>query len=99
MVMQRNFPDPKAPRPLDVQKELDAVVGKYQERPGEKLAVRAIRILGKGLLGAALAIAVSGAVIYTLHKHVKDAQTAPVPLTPGKPIPVQILPPPPENRK
>lgn len=99
MEMQRNFPDPKAPRALDVQKELDAVVGKYEERPGEKLAVRVVRIVGRGLLGAALAIAVSGAVIYTLHKHVKDAQMAPVPLTPGKPIPVQILPPPPDHRK
>lgn len=91
--MQRNFPDPKAPPAIDVNKELDAVIGTYEERPGEKLAVRALRILGRGLLGAALAVVASGAVIYTLHKHVKDAQLAPAPLTPGKPIPVQILPP------
>ena len=99
MEMQRNLPDPKAPRPLDVKKELDAVIGKYEERPGERLAVRVVRIVGRGLLGAALAVAVSSAVIYTLHKHVKDAQTAPVPLIPGKPIPVQILPPPSDTRK
>lgn len=97
--MQREFPDPKAPPALDVQKELDAVIGKYEEHPGEKLAVRVVRIVGRGLLGAALAIAVSSAVIYTLHKHVKDAQTAPVTLVPGKPIPVQILPPPPDSRQ
>ncbi len=97
--MQRNFPDPKVPPSLDVKKELDAVIGKYEEHPGERLAVRAIRIIGRGLLGAALAIVVSGAVIYTLHNHVKDAQRAPAPLTPGKPIPVQILPPPSDNRK
>ena len=97
--MQRNVPDPKAKASLDVKKELDAVVGKYEERPGEKLVVRAIRIIGRGLLGAALAVVASGAVIYTLHKHVKDAQLAPAPLTPGKPIPVQILPPASDNGK
>lgn len=82
-------------RPLstfDVQKELDEVVGRYDEHPGERLLVRALRILARGLLGAAAAIAVAFAVMYVLHKHVGDAQRAPAKVTPGKPVPIELIP-------
>ena len=86
------FPRPGEPKPFDAKKELDAVIPPYEERPGEKLAVRALRILARGLLGAAAAIAVAFAVMYVLHTHVRDAQRAPVKLQPGKPVPVELIP-------
>jgi hypothetical protein len=88
----RHFQAPGETRPFDVKKELDTVVGRYDEHPGEKLVVRALRILGRGLAGAAAAIAVAFVVMWVLHKHVRDAQLAPAPVTPGKPIPIQIIP-------
>lgn len=75
-------------RPLDVERELNAVVGKYEDRRGS-LIQRIGRIAAKALLGASLAIAAATVVIYTLHFHVKQAQTAPAP---KKPIQVQIVP-------
>ena len=86
------FGKPRALNTFDVQKELDEVVGPYQERPGERLAVRALRILARGLVGAAAAIAVAFAVMYVLHKHVGDAQRAAVKSTPGKPVPIELIP-------
>ena len=88
----RHFHAPGEAKPFDVKKELDTVVGTYDEHPGEKLVVRAMRIVARGLLGAAAAIAVAFAVMWVLHKHVGDAQRAPAPVTPGKPIPIQIIP-------
>jgi hypothetical protein len=86
------FDRPKSLRTFDVQKELDEVVGRYEERPGERLAVRLLRILARGLLGAAAAIAVAFAVMYVLHKHVGDAQRAPAKVVPGKPVPIDLIP-------
>ena len=86
------FDKPKTRRSFDVQKELDEVVGRYEERPGERLAVRLLRILARGLLGAAAAIAVAFAVMYVLHKHVEDAQRAPPKVVPGKPVPIDLIP-------
>jgi hypothetical protein len=74
--------------PFDVEKELDEVVGKFEDRRGTRMQ-RAGRILARALLGASLAIAAATVVIYTLHSHVRQAQQAPAP---GKPIQVQILP-------
>ena len=74
--------------PFDVEKELDEVVGKFEDRRGTRLQ-RAGRILGRALLGASLAIAATTVVVYTLHSHVRQAQQAPAP---KKPIQVQIVP-------
>ena len=54
--------------------------------------MRVLRIVARGLLGAAAAIAVAFAVMYVLHKHVSDAQRAPVKVTPGKPVPIELIP-------
>lgn len=86
------FGRPRAPGGFDVQKELDEVVGRYGERTGERLAVRALRIIARGLLGAAAAIAVAFVVMYVLHKHVGDAQRAPAKVVPGKPVPIELIP-------
>lgn len=88
----RPFGRPRGPGAFDPHKELDAVVGPYREHAGERLLVRALRIVGKGLAGAALAIAVATTVMYVLHKHVRDAQRAPVTPLPGKPVPIEIIP-------
>jgi hypothetical protein len=85
-------PPPGSGPAFDAKKELDAVIGPYVERPGERLLVRALRIVARGLLGAAAAIAVAFAVMYVLHSHVRDAQRAPAKLVPGKPVPIEIIP-------
>ena len=74
--------------PFDVEKELDEVIGRFEDRRGSRIQ-RAGRILGRALLGASLAIAAATVVIYTLHSHVRQAQQAPAP---KKPIPVTIVP-------
>lgn len=74
--------------PFDVEKELDEVVGKFEDRRGTRLQ-RAGRIVGRALLGASLAIAAATVVVYTLHSHVRQAQQAPAP---KKPVQVQIVP-------
>ena len=87
-------PPPTPPRkigdrlPFDPRKELDDVLGRYEDRRGSLLkrfggtAARALAI-------ACLAIAAAAVVVYTLHFHVKQAQKAP---PPKKPVPVNILP-------
>ena len=78
---------------FDPKKELDEVVGSYgARRPGERLAVRVLRIIARGLLGAAAAIAVAFGVMWILHSHVRDAQRAPAKIVPGKPVPIDLVP-------
>jgi tetrahydromethanopterin S-methyltransferase subunit G len=74
--------------PFDVEKELDQVIGKFEDRRGNRMQ-RIGRIVGRTLLGASLAIAAATVVIYTLHSHVEQAQKAP---GPKKPVQVQIVP-------
>ena len=74
--------------PFDPKKELDQVLGRYEDRRGS-LFRRFGGTMGKALLVAALAIVAAAVVIYTLHFHVKQAQKAP---PPKKPVPVNILP-------
>ena len=76
-------------RPFDPKRELDAMVGKYDADPPEPLVARAGRIALRVLLGMCLAVAAAAGVIYTLHFHVKQAQTAP---PPKKPVAVNIIP-------
>lgn len=74
--------------PFDPKKELDHVLGSYEDRRGN-LFTRFGGSLGRALAVAALAIVAAAVVIYTLHFHVKQAQKAPAP---KKPVPVSILP-------
>ena len=83
--MQRPTPSPK----FDVEKELDAVVGRYEEGRGERALRRYGRLIGRVVAGAVLAVAAAAAVMYVLHAHVMKAQTAPAP---KKPVDVRILP-------
>lgn len=75
-------------RTFDLEKELDQVVGKFEDRRGTRLQ-RAGRVVGRVLLGASLAVAAAAVVVYTLHSHVRQAQQAPAP---KKPVQVQIVP-------
>lgn len=77
---------------FDAKKELDELIPPYRERAGERFAVRALRIVARGLLGAAAAIAVAFAVMYVLHSHVRDAQLAPAKVPPGKPVTIELIP-------
>jgi hypothetical protein len=75
---------------FDVEKELDQVVGKFEDRRGSRMQ-RVGRIAARVLLAAALALAAATIVFYTLDTHVQKAQKAPAP---KKPVQVQIVPPP-----
>lgn len=81
---------PARDNPLDIERELDAVVGRYQPHGGEHWLARHGRWLGRALIAACLAVAAAVAVIGTLDRHMKDAQKAP---PPPRPVIVDILPP------
>ena len=74
---------------FDVQRELDAVIDRYDEGRGERFLRRYGRMLGRALAFATLAIAAAGLVFFVLDKHVTDARNAPAP---KKPVSVQIVP-------
>lgn len=90
--MPRRIGEPPPIGAFDAEKELDAVVGKFEDRRGT-LVHRVGRIAARALLGACLAIAAATVVIYTLHAHVKQAQTAPAPkkAPPARGAPVEVL--------
>ena len=75
---------------FDVEKELDAVVGRYEPHRGERFLRRYGRWLARAVAAAALAVAAAGLIFFTLDKHVGEARNAPAP---KKPVPVRILPP------
>ena len=75
--------------PFDIDKELDAVVGRYDEHRGERFLRRYGRWLGRAFAASALAVATATLIFFILHKHVTDARNAP---PPKKPVPVHILP-------
>ena len=75
--------------PIDIDKELDAVVGLYDEGRGERFWRRYGRRLGRAVAAATLAVASAGLIAFILHKHAADAQTAPAP---KKPVTVRVIP-------
>lgn len=85
---ERPAPKPKPTFSFDVEKELDQVVGKFEDRSGSRLQ-RALRVAAKVLIAAALAIAAALTLMSVLNVHLIGAQTAPAP---KKPVPVHILP-------
>ena len=68
----------------EVKKQLDAVVGERYEPPRKPR-----EMLLKWLAAAVLGVAMALLVMFVLHKHLTDAQTA---AAPAKPVPVQIVP-------
>ena len=74
---------------FDVQKELDEVVGRYEEGRGERALRRYGRWFARFVAAAVLASATAAAVMYVLHDHVMQAQKAPAP---KKPVSVRIVP-------
>lgn len=74
---------------FDAQKELDRVVGRYGERPGERFWRRWGRWLGRAVAFAVLALAAVTVILLVLDKHVTDARKAP---PPKRPVNVEILP-------
>ena len=77
------------PKPLDIERELDQVVGRYEPHAGERWLARYGRWIGRVLVAACLAIGAAVVVIGTLDRHMKEAQTAPAP---KKPVTVIIVP-------
>ena len=73
---------------FDAGKELDQVVGKFEDRSGTRMQ-RFGRIAARVLLGAALAIAMAWLVMTVLNVHVIEAHNKPAP---KRPVPVHIVP-------
>ena len=76
--------------PLDVKRELDEVIPPYEPRKEGPRLRRYARLGARLLVGSILGIAAAALVFYILHKHLRDAQTAPAP---KKPVFIQVLPP------
>lgn len=74
---------------FDVQKELDRVVGRYEERQGERFWRRYGRWSARAMVFAALAVAAAAVILWVLDKHVTDGRKAP---PPQRPVDVRILP-------
>lgn len=77
--------------PFDVEKELDEVIGRFEDRRGTRLA-RAGRIVARVLLAASLALAAALVVMTVLDVHIVRAKTEAAKAAPKKPVPVQIVP-------
>jgi hypothetical protein len=75
--------------PLDVKRELDELVPEYRPREATPRAQRYLGLLVKFAAGAVLAALAVAAIVYILHKHLTQAQTAPAP---KRPVPVHIVP-------
>jgi hypothetical protein len=71
----------------EVRKQLDAVVGESYAPPRNWRAT-----LGKWVAAAILAVSASATIVWILHTHVMQAQTAPPPPAQKKPVPVIIVP-------
>lgn len=71
----------------DVRKAVEAVVGDRYDPPR-----RAAATLARWLAALVLAAGAVALIVWILHRHVRDAQTAPAP---QKPVPVRIVPAPP----
>jgi len=78
-----------AKRPPEVARALDDLVPEFRPRAGGSVPSRIARWLARFLAAALLAVAAMVAIFYILHKHLRDAQTAP---PPKKPVVIQIFP-------
>jgi len=81
-------PNERAGRALDVERELDDLVAPYEPSSGPPLRRYALW-LGRVFAGAVLALLAVAAIVYILHTHLMQAQTAPAP---KKPVTVRIIP-------
>jgi hypothetical protein len=76
--------------PVDFERELKAVTGeRYEEGAHQGLLRRLGHRAVKWAIGVALAVATAALIVFILHFHLKQAQTAP---RPSRPVPVQIIP-------
>lgn len=85
--MKKPTPDAS---PLDIERELDEVVGRYEPHAGERWLARYGRWLGRALLAACLAVAAAVAIIGTLDRNMKDAERD---AAAKRPVMVDLLPP------
>ena len=86
--MEKTKPSP----PLDIEKELDAVVGRYEPHAGEKFFTRYGRALGRAVIAAVLAVAAMTLIMHTLDKHAREAHEKADRAAARRPIVVDILP-------
>ena len=83
----------KTNAPFDAEKELDAVVGRYEPHAGEKFFVRYGRWIGRALIAAVFAVAAMTLVMHTLDKHAREAHEKADKAAAKRPVVVDLLPP------
>ena len=74
---------------FDAERELDAVVGRYEPHAGERWPVRYGRGIARALVALCLAVAAAAVIGLILDHHMRKAETAP---RPPRPVTVDILP-------
>ncbi len=81
----------KAKPPLDIERELDAVVGRYEPGRGQRFFVRYGRWVARAVLVACAAVAMAFAIAGILDRNMSEAQRD---AARKRPVTVDLLPPP-----
>ena len=74
---------------FDPQRELDAVVGRYEPNAGERWLVRYGRWIARAVIALCLAGVAATVIALILDRHMRAAETAPAP---KRPVTVTIVP-------
>jgi len=74
---------------FDAERELDAIVGRYQPHAGERWLVRYGKWIARALIALCLAVIAASVIAVILDRHMRAAETAPAP---KRPVTVNILP-------
>lgn len=76
--------------PLDVERELDAVIGSYRPSAGQRFFARFGRWVGRAVLIACAAVAMAFAIATIFDRSMSDAQRD---AAAKRPVTVDLLPP------
>jgi len=74
---------------FDAERELDAVVGRYEPHAGERWLVRYGRWIARAVVALCLAMAAATVIALVLDRHMRQAETQPAP---KRPVTVNIIP-------
>ena len=73
---------------FDPERELDAVVGRYEPHAGERWLVRYGRWIARALIALCLAVVAATVIALVLDRHMRQAETQP---PPKRPVTVNII--------
>ena len=85
-------PTTTKPRPLDVARELDEVVGRYEPHAHERFLARYGKWVGRAVIAACLAMVAMVLIVGTLDRNMREAQKQARTNAAKRPVPVTIIP-------